>query len=131
MSKILPATCVGGVVTADGIPLPGATIHSEGVAQSDGIAILDEDRADYIAKTTPDVKTLIEKMISVLDQVKAGLDKTADALTALDTAGFLIAADAGVPSPPVAGADITGITSASTQINTLKTELNTLKEALR
>lgn len=131
MSKVLPATCTANVVTADDLALPGAVVLSEGIGPSEGFAVIDEDLKYYVAKTTPDLKTSLDKLVDVLTQVKTALDKTASALTALDTAGFLIAATSGVPSPPVAATDISGITSASTSIDTLKTQLTTLKGNLR
>lgn len=147
MSKVLKATCLQGQVMAGepSLPLPGAVILSEGVGQSEGVAVLDETQAYYLANITPDLETTLEKLISALSQVKTGLDKAVaalgkaqSALTSLDTNGFLIAADAGVPSPPVAASDISGIatessaiTSAANQIETIKGELETLKGALR
>src|SRR5690606_37212730 len=115
MSKTLAATCSAGVVTSDTI-VTEAEILSKGVGDSEGILIQDEDRAYYLANTIADLEALLEKLISTLEQVKSGLDKTVDALTALDTAAFLVAADAGVPSPPVAASDIASIGSASTNI---------------
>lgn len=131
MAKALAANCTAGVVTIDGIPLPSAEILSEGVGASQGVAVIDEETSFYVANTTPDLKTLLERLISVLEQITAGLDKAASALTTLDTTGFLIAADAGVPSGPVAASDISGISSASTQLVTLKTQIDALKGALK
>lgn len=90
---------------------------SEGVGQSAGVVVLDESRAYYLAKTSEDLKTTLDKVI-------AALGKVASAIQALDTNGFLIAADAGVPSGPVAAADIA-------EINTISGELNALKAALK
>ncbi len=69
MSKMLEATCVGGVVTSEGVPVPDADILSEGVASSAGILLLDEDKAKYIAKTTPDLKTTLERVASALGTI--------------------------------------------------------------
>jgi len=131
MSKTLEASCAAGVVTVEGVPLVGATILSEGVGDSEGIAILDEDKSFYVAKTVPDLKTTLEKLIDVLGQVKDGLTKAGDALTALDTAAFLIGATAGVPSPPIAAPDIAGVTAAASAIDPIVSDLTTLMESLK
>ena len=124
MSKVLEATCVAGVVTVDGIPVPAATVLSEGVAQSEGLLILDEDTANYVAKTSPDLKETLDKLSSALDSI-------ASALQAIDTAGYIISVSGGamspaigIPSPPVAVADIA-------QINAAKAEIDLFKEMLK
>ena len=132
-------------MTADGVVLPSAEVFSEGVGESEGIAILDEDSAYYLANTAGNLNSTLGTLIDVLAQVKIGLDKAVEALgkaqSALqthDTSGFLIAATAGVPSPPLAAADIAGIgtvsaeiTNAATQIETLKGDLETLQGELK
>lgn len=122
MSKVIEATCVGGVVTAEGVPIPSADILSEGVAQSDGILILDEDDAKYVAKTSPDLKETLEKL-------SAALDNIASALSAIDGAGYIISVTGGpspvvaIPSPPVATGDIASINSAKSAIDLFKENL--------
>jgi hypothetical protein len=108
MSKMLDASCSGGVVIAEGVPVPEAQILSEGVGPSTGVIIIDEDRARYLAKVTPDLKTTLEKIASALGAI-------ASALTAIDSkpAGTL-------PPAPAAAANIATITSLQTDINTLK-----------
>lgn len=117
MSKILRATLEGGVVKVGDVPVPAARIGSEGAASSEGLLFLEEDRADYFAKVTPDLKSTLEKVASALEKV-------ASALTALDTAAFLIGASGAVPSPPVAASDIS-------EINSIRSELETLKDSLK
>lgn len=137
MSKVLAASCVGGVVSVASVPVPGVTLLSEGVASSTGILIVDEDRAYYVTNIGNDLDTTLEKLIAVLGKLSEALTKATDgfgkavaALTLLDTKGFLIAATAGVPSPPIAAADIAGITTAKTAITTLVTEVGTIKTEL-
>lgn len=77
MSKIIPATCVGGVVTAEGVPVPGAVILSEGVGQSSGYLVLDGSEKTYIPKTSPDLKSSIQSLSSIIEKV-------AQILTSLD-----------------------------------------------
>ncbi len=103
MSKMLEATCVGGVVTADNVPV-AADILSEGVSQSEGILILDGDTAKYLAKTSPDLKTLIETMVTILNQ----------------TITILTGLDAVTVSPGGQTAPIALLTTMSTQLNASK-----------
>jgi hypothetical protein len=131
MSKVLDATCSGGVVVANGLPLPDAKVLSEGVGQSEGIAVLDEDKVFYLAKISPDLKTLLEHVVDALTQVSAALDKAASALTTLDTKGFLIGASGAVPSTPSATSDITAITTSKGEIDTIKGQIQSLGGILK
>jgi hypothetical protein len=121
MSKIIEATCVGGVVTADDVPVPAAEILSEGVGESEGILILDEDKAKYIAKTSPDLKATLEKLITTLEKLSA-------ALTAIDSAGPLSTTCGAGPGTatwvPVNASNISAI-------NALKAEVESFKEMLK
>lgn len=127
MTKVLPATCQAQVVTADGLPLTGATILSQGVGSSEGIAVLDEDQSFYVADITPDLKTTLEKVIDALTQIKSGIDKIADTLT--DIGGGM--AGSGTAPPGTLVASVTQIKQFATTMDTAKTALNTLKGALR
>jgi len=137
MSKVLGASCVGGVVSVQGFPIPNVELLSEGVAASEGILIIDEDRAYYVTNIGNDLDTTLIKLIAALDKIATALTKASDglgnaviALTKLDTKGFLIAATAGVPSPPLATSDIAGITTAKTAITAGVAELNVIKAEL-
>ena len=138
MSKVLSATCVGGVVSVNGVPVPGVTLLSEGVASSSGILIVDAERTYYVTNVGNDLDTTLGNLIEVLGKLgealtKAteGFGKAVDALTKHDTAGFLIGATAGVPSAPLAAADIAGITTASTAITSLVAEVDSIKAELQ
>ena len=77
MPKALPATCVGSIVTVDGVPVPSAVILGEGIGSSSGYAIFDDDRVYYVPKTTPDFKTAltaINNMITNICAVLSGHD---------------------------------------------------------
>lgn len=127
MSKMIPATCVGGVVTAEGVPVAAATILSEGVGQSEGVVLLDEDEARYIAKISPDLKTTIERLISTIE-------KSVQGLTACTTAfSNIAAAMTGVTTapPPTLAADLAAITLAGTNLTAIGVQLTTLKEGLK
>jgi hypothetical protein len=108
MSKMIDATCVGGVVTAEGVPVSVATILSEGVGASTGVLILDEAKTSYIAKTSPDLKTTLEKLSSALTAI-------ASALTAIDGKAL-----GTLPPVPAATSTIATITSLQGDIATLK-----------
>lgn len=137
MPKVMPATCEAQVVTCNDLPLPGAVILSQGVGQSSGIAVLDGDSAHYVANISGDLKTLLTKVIDSLAQVKTALDKSVDALTAIDTAGYILTVNpgtggaSGVAAAPVATADISSITSAANEIDSLKSQLSDLNGALK
>lgn len=79
MSKILNATCVGGVVKVGEIIIPGAVILSQGALSSVGILVLDEDMATYVASNATDLKGVIEDVASMVQSIVS-------VLTTLDTA---------------------------------------------
>jgi hypothetical protein len=116
MTKILEASCENQVVTVDDLPVDDTPILSEGVAASEGFTFLDGNKRVYIPKTSPDLKTTLTQLVDALDNISS-------ALSALDSAGFLIAATAGVPSPPVASGDISALNDAKTALNNLKDNL--------
>jgi len=94
MSNFIPATCVDGKVTAQGVEVPGTTILSEGKGQSSGVLHVDADRKVYNANTTPDLKEAIAQAI-------AGLEAAAAGLAAASSAIGTVAPLAGVPGPSV------------------------------
>lgn len=107
MSKMLEATCVGGVVTSGGVPVIADKI-CKGVGASTGVLFLDEDKAKYIATSADDLK-------SSLDQISTALTQIAAALTILDAKPI-----GTLPPAPGAAANITAITTAQAAIATLK-----------
>ena len=118
MSKVLPATCEDGVVTVEGKPVT-ATILSEGVAASTGISVIEEDTVTYLAKTTPDLKTTLERLSEALESIASALDAI-DTATLITTCG----AGAGTAGPAlVATADIAAIEDAKDAIDELKDNL--------
>jgi hypothetical protein len=80
MSKILDASCQAGIVTIAGTPIPGAVILSEGIGPSTGFAVIDADKVYYIAKTSPDLKTAMTNLNTILTQILAILT-TLDGVT--------------------------------------------------
>ncbi len=113
MSKILEANCGTKIVTSNGVPVD-ATIFSEGNGASEGVLLLDEDKAFFLNSSASDIKTILEKIGDFLSSLS-------DALTTLDTAGFNTGAGAGsVASPPIIADKITEIQGIGVELNALK-----------
>lgn len=134
MTKIIEATCQGGIVSIEQIPHQSVTILSKGVGSSSGVAILDGPKQTYVANTTPDLETTLEKLIAVLQKLETGLGKVSDGLDKIktvlnthDTAGFLISATAGVPYTPASAADIAAVGTAKSGVDTCKSDLATIR----
>ncbi len=114
MSKILEATAnAAGVVTADGVPVVGAIILSEGKQASSGVAVMDGDKVWYLTSSATDIKTVIEKVIAALNEIGPALTSIGAGMTGPTTA-----------PPPT-------LPTAVTNITTVVTQLTTLKEALK
>lgn len=115
MSKILPASCdASGVVKCEDYIVPEAIVMTEGKQASEGLLFMDKGLMRYIPmKQTSDLITLLDKISAALDQIANGLE-------AMDTNGYLIAADAGVPSGPVAAGNISSIRNLKSQLDDLK-----------
>lgn len=128
MSKVLDATCnASGTVTADGVPVVGAIVLSEGKQASSGVAVMDGDKVWYLTSSATDIKNTIEKLISVIE-------KDAEALTQIATTLTSIGAGMTGPTtapPPTLATDVVTINSKVTALNAVKAELNTLKGALK
>ncbi len=69
MPRVLDATCLANIVTCEGVPVTGVTVLSEGVSQSSGYLIIDEDKTYYVAKTSPDLKAAITTLNSMLTSI--------------------------------------------------------------
>lgn len=113
MTKMLEATCVGGVVTAGGVPVAAADILSQGVQASVGVLLLEEDTAKYLTSNATDIKTTLEKIIALLTDLTAALTL----IDAKPTGG------AGSAVTPVAAANIVNLTALSAQLAILKEAL--------
>lgn len=73
MSKILPASCVGKVVTTEGHVISPATILSEGVKSSTGVALIEKDKVVYVASNATDIKDLITNIGDVITKITTAL----------------------------------------------------------
>jgi hypothetical protein len=126
MSKVIEASCVGGVVTADSLPVAGTTILSEGVGSSEGLLVLDEDKKTYIAKISPDLKSTLDQLTTALGQLTTALSQAVLALNVLDNKPL-----GALPPVPAVTANTAAITLAAAQITAAQTALTTLKAALK
>jgi methyl-accepting chemotaxis protein len=127
MPRILSASCSGGVVTVEGHVLSMAQILSEGVGASSGIVTLDSANVTYIAKTSPDLKTAIEKTAAALDDIAASIQQIALSLTSI---GAGMTGPTTAP-PPTLATDVATLATKVASIQASRALLNTLKEALR
>lgn len=109
MAKVLDASCQAGTVTAEGVPVQGATVLSEGVGSSTGVLVIEADKKTYIGKTSPDLKSSIETLATALGDIVSALQNIGLAMTGPTTA-----------PPPTLAVDLAKLTSAQSQLNTLK-----------
>ncbi len=73
MSKILPAECEAGIVTIESHVITPATILSQGVKPSAGVALIDRDKVTYVTSNATDIKDLITNIGAVVDQIVLSL----------------------------------------------------------
>ncbi len=120
MSKALAATCVAGIVSIGEFVLEDVEIFSEGVAASEGVVILDGDKAYYVAKTSPDLNSTLQQVLDALGGIKAALQDIA-------TGPVTSPGGSAGPTFPALATSLTArvatITAAETALNTLKGNL--------
>jgi hypothetical protein len=68
--RIFNATCANNVVSVDGQVVPSCPVMGEG-GTSSGYLVISESDLFYLPKTTPDVKTLITTLESLIDKILA------------------------------------------------------------
>ncbi len=146
MTKVLPATCVGQVVTVLptvplyqpslptppllptlATPLPGAIVLSQGIGQSVGFVIIHEENVFYVANISLDLKLALDQVGLALTQAATALGNVSSALTLLDakpTGGT------GSAIVPVTVTDVTALGAAATSLAAANTALGVIKEAL-
>lgn len=112
MSKIVPATCQGGNVTADSITVDSPQILSKGEGQSSGILIMENGQVYYLTLNTTDLETTIEKLSSSLNKLVSILTNIGSGMTGSTTA-----------PPPTLATDLAEITSIAGELETLKGQL--------
>lgn len=117
MSKVLRASCENFEVTIGNAPAQEVDfLACEGKAESQGLAVLDEDKVYYLANTISDLKTTLEKVEDALTQVSS-------ALNTLGGAGFLVGATGAVPWPGSIASQVSAINTAKTALTTLRGNL--------
>lgn len=68
MTKVLDASCVGGVVTVEGVPID-CTIITKGDGSSTGVVIINGEKIVYVASNKLDLEALITQLNSMFTQV--------------------------------------------------------------
>lgn len=114
MSKVLPATCLNGVVTVDDTEIDGVEILSEGIAASEGILILEEFFKVYVTRSSTDLKSALTTSAQAFNLAGDALTKVSGLFSSL-----------GVLPPALAPliADITQVYARAATLNTLKENL--------
>lgn len=128
MSRVIEATCdANGKVTADGVIVDGAIVLSEGKQASSGLLFMQGEKVVYIPSSATDIKTVIEKLVLVIDDLNASLNQLVTTLTAV---GAGMTGPTTAP-PPTLASDLAQITVKVTSLTSTKSALNTLKGALK
>lgn len=88
MSKAISATCAAGVVSVNGVTLPGVVILSEGQGQSEGILLVDESNAYYLAKTSGDMAALLPDLTEAIEKTLDLVGSVNDSLAGSSSAPY-------------------------------------------
>lgn len=107
MSRVFDSTCVGNVVKIDGKTITPATVISEGVKSSTGVALMQGDKVHYLTSNATDIKDLITNIGSLIDKIVTALSGL----------------DAGAPVPGTQAANIALITVFKTTMLAQKENL--------
>lgn len=111
MSKILKASCKTGAVKWEGSTVE-AEILSDGTGESEGILILEKDKAFYIPSSAKDIETTLDKLIGALTKITETLTAIGGGMTGPTTA-----------PPPTLPADVAEINIIISELETLKGDL--------
>jgi hypothetical protein len=114
MSKILHASCANNTVTAEGVTISPVTVLSNGVGESEGVLLLDEDKATYVTSNATDLGTSIEKLVDLIGKLTTYITNIDIQFTAMSGVG-------GVAANP----------TAASELSTLSTDLTTLGNNLK
>lgn len=112
MSRIIPATCEAGTVTADGVEVEGAEILSSGEGASSGKLLIDGPTATYFTSNAPDISQTIDKINEALNKLVTILTSIGAGMTGPTTA-----------PPPTLATDLSEITAIVSELTTLKGQL--------
>lgn len=127
MTRLFEATCVGGIVMVDGLPIPDAVILTQGTAASEGMLVLNKGIAYYVTSNTEDIEDLLTKLVSTLGTVTSVLNTIAATFTSV---GAGMTGPTTAP-PPTLVTDVASIITAATNITTKATEFTAMKELLK
>lgn len=122
---MLDATCENSTVTVEEVELE-AEILSQGTKASEGIVVLDKDKAKYLTSNATDIVETIEKLNLVIDDLVSALTSVTTSLTAIAA----VSGPAWAP-PPALATDVASITAKIATLNATKTDLTTLKDNLK
>lgn len=87
MSKILAATCnAAGMVSVGDVMVPAALVLSEGKQASEGILILDGDKAWFMPSSATDIKATLTSTIAALTEIASALTAIGAGMTGPTTA---------------------------------------------
>ena len=127
MSKILAATCVAGVVTSEGVPVPIAEIFSAGIASSEGLLILQNGNAFYITSNATDIEATLDGVSDAITSLTATIAQL------ITTFGSFAAAMTGPTTapPPTLAAELAVLTAKSAELTATKATLELLKAGLK
>ena len=112
MSKILEASCVSGVVTCENLPVTTAEVISEGVGESEGILLMQEDKQYYVTSNATDIKQVIENLNQLTTKIVAIFTSIAAGMTGPTTA-----------PPPTLATDLAILNQINVELTTLKSML--------
>jgi hypothetical protein len=127
MSRILEATCVAGVVTAEGVPVPIAEIFSAGIAPSEGLLIMQDGKAFYITSNAEDIEATLDGVSDAITSLTATIAQL------ITTFGSFAAAMTGPTTapPPTLAAELAVLTAKSVELTATKAALELLKAGLK
>lgn len=127
MSRILEATCIGGVVTSEGVPVPIAEIFSAGIAQSQGLLIMQDGKAYYITSNATDIEATLDGVSDAITTLTATIAQL------ITTFGSFAAAMTGPTTapPPTLAAEMAVLTAKSAELTATKATLELLKAGLK
>jgi hypothetical protein len=103
VANIRDAICAAGIVTADNLPVVGATILSSGVKPSTGVLLMQGAKKTYVTSNASDIQDLITALNGIITNINL-------VLASLDT----------TLNSGANAATITLITTANTQLLALK-----------
>jgi len=124
--RLFEATAEAGVVKVGDVTIGEALILSGGVGDSEGILLIQEGKAYYIASSANDLSVTLENAIQAFNKVKDSLTKIGTILTSI---GAGMTGPTTAPPPTLAvdvaviSTNVAALTTAISQLSTLKDEL--------